>query len=138
MSKSAKTLLVFGLYLAGMGVGFVFIPNVLLGVLGFPPTAEVWSRVVGMLALFLAFYYVQAARTDFRPFIQWTVYTRVAGFLFFAGFVLAELAGPVMLLLGAVDLASALWTQWTLRQDVRLSPGRHAQPASPSTQQTRA
>ena len=117
MSTSAKSLLVFGSYLVGMGVGFVFMPNVLLGLLGFPATDEVWSRVVGLLALLLAFYYIQAARTDLRPFIQWTVYARVAAFLFFTAFVLAGLAGPIMLLLGAVDLVAALWTGWALRKE---------------------
>lgn len=117
MSKSAKSLLVFGVYLTGMGVGFLIMPNILLGMLGMPPTDEIWSRVVGVLAFVLAFYYIQAARTDLRPFIQWTVYTRIAVFIFFSGFVLTGLAGPIMILLGTVDLAGALWTAWALRSE---------------------
>jgi hypothetical protein len=117
MSTSAKTVLVFGVYLIGMGAGFVLMPNDLLGVLGLPATDEVWSRVVGMLALLLAFYYIQAARAGLRPFIQWTVYTRVAVFFFFAAFVFAGLAGPVLILLGAADLSTALWTAWALRRE---------------------
>jgi hypothetical protein len=119
MNTSAKSLLVFGGYLVGMGLGFVFMPNVLLGLLGFPATDEIWSQVVGVLALVLAFYYIQAARANLRPFIRWTVYTRIAVFFFFVGFVLAGLAGPIMILLGAVDLAAALWTGWALRQEAR-------------------
>lgn len=117
MKASAKSLLVFGVYLVGMGVGFVAMPNVLLGLLGFPPTDEVWSRVVGMFALLLAFYYIQAARADLRPFIQWTVYTRVAAFVFFTGFVIAGLAGPILIVLGSVDLLAALWTELALRSE---------------------
>lgn len=117
MNKSAKSLLVFGAYLTGMGIGFLIMPNVLLGMLGMPPTDEIWSRVVGVLAFVLAFYYIQAARTDLRPFIQWTVYTRIAVFIFFSAFVLTGLAGPIMILLGAVDLAGALWTAWALRSE---------------------
>ena len=117
VNTSAKTVLIFGLYLIGMGTGFVLMPNVLLGALGLPATDEVWSRVVGMLALLLAFYYIQAARTGLRPFIQWTVYSRVAVFFFFTAFVLAGLAGPVLILLGAVDLSAAIWTGWALRQE---------------------
>jgi hypothetical protein len=119
MSSSAKSLLVFGGYLVGMGVGFIFMPNILLGVLGFPATDEIWSRVVGLLALILAFYYIQAARTQLRPFIQWTVYTRIATFFCFAAFVVARLAGPTMILLGLVDLVAALWTEWGLRTETR-------------------
>jgi hypothetical protein len=102
-----------------MGVGFVFMPNVILGLLGFPATDEVWSRVVGLLALVLAFYYIQAARANLRPFIEWTVYTRTAVFLAFAAFVLTGLAGPIMILLGVVDLAAALWTAWALRKEMQ-------------------
>ncbi len=123
MSASAKSLLVFGGYLIGMGLGFVFMPNVLLGLLGFPATDEVWSRVVGMLALILAFYYIMAARANLRPFIQWTVYARAAVFAFFTGFVVAGLAGPILILLGAVDLAAALWTGWALRKEAQSGLG---------------
>jgi hypothetical protein len=117
MSISAKSVLVFAFYLIGMGVGFVFVPNLVLGPLGFPPVSDVWSRVVGMMALLLAFYYIQAARMGLHAFFRWTVYTRVAAFIFFTGFVFAGLAGPVMILLGGVDLASALWTAWALRRE---------------------
>jgi hypothetical protein len=117
MTLSSKSVLFFGVYLTGMGIGFVGMPNLLLGILRFPPTDEVWSRVVGMLALVLAFYYVQAARMNIKPFLQWTVYTRLAGFLFFVGFTVAGLAGPMMIVLGLVDLGSALWTEWALRKE---------------------
>ena len=55
MSKSAKTIVVFGLYLVGMGFSFLLAPNMLFGLLGLPPTDEVWSRVVGVLALLLSY-----------------------------------------------------------------------------------
>lgn len=118
MKTSAKTLLVFGGYLMGMGVGFLLMPNVLLSLLGFPATDEIWPQVVGLLALVLAFYYIQAARANLRQFIEWTVYARIAVFLGFVAFVLAGLAGPIMILLGAVDLAAALWTALALRREV--------------------
>ncbi len=37
MKKTSTTLLVFGLYLVGMGLGLVATPNFVLGTLGFPP-----------------------------------------------------------------------------------------------------
>ncbi len=137
MKTSAKSLLVFGVYLIGMGIGFVVMPNLLLGMLGLPPTAEVWSRVVGMFALFLAFYYIQAARANLQPFIQWTVYTRCAAFLFFAAFVIAGLAGPILILLGSVDLLAAAWTEWAIRKEKRTSfsePRPAAAQPTPKTQ----
>jgi len=117
MSKAAKSILVFAVYLVGMGAGLVAAPNLVLGPLGFPPVTDVWSRVAGGLALVLAFYYAQAARAELRPFMRWTVYTRVAVFVFFTGLVIAGQAGPTLIALGAVDLAAAGWTAWALRQD---------------------
>ena len=117
MKKSSTSLLVFGAYLIGMGVGLVFMPNTVLGILNLPPTNEVWIHVVGVLALVLAFYYIQAARANLRPFAEWTVLPRVAVFLFFTGFVLAGWVGPIMIALGLVDLLGALWTGWALRTE---------------------
>ena len=122
MSTAAKSLLVFAVYLVGMGLGLVVAPNLLLGALGFPPVADVWSRVVGVLALLLAFYYAQAARAELRSFMHCTVYTRVATFVFFAGFVVAGLAGPMLIALGALDLAAALWTARALARNPRPAP----------------
>jgi hypothetical protein len=119
MSTSAKTLFLFGLYLVGMGVGFVLMPNMLLGLFGLPETTEVWIRVVGVLALILAFYYILAARADLRIFIQWTVYARAAVIFFFSAFVLAGWVSPILILFGVVDLLAALWTAWALRKDER-------------------
>jgi hypothetical protein len=126
MSTAAKSLLVFAVYLIGMGLGLVIAPNLVLGSLGFPPVTDVWSRVVGVLALLLAFYYAQAARAEFRPFMRWTVYARIATFVFFLGFVVAGLAGPMLIALGALDLAAALWTARALTHDPRPA---HAQTA---------
>jgi len=126
MSKTAKSVLVFALYLVGMGLGLVIAPNLVLGTLGFPPVTDVWSRVVGVLALLLAFYYAQAARAELRAFMQWTVYTRVATFVFFAGFVVAGQAGLMLVVLGTLDLVAAAWTAWALRQDAQPEVSRAA------------
>ncbi len=118
MSASAKSVLVFGVYLVGMGAGLLFIPNFVLNVLGFPATGDIWVRVVGVLALLIAFYYIQAARTELRPFFGWTVFARIAAFMCFAAFAVLGLAGPVMLLLGSVDLAGAIWTGVALGKSI--------------------
>jgi hypothetical protein len=117
MSRSSTSLLVFGVYLIGMGVGLVFMPNTVLGMLSLPPTNDVWIHVLGVLTLVLAFYYIQAARTNLRSFVGWTVPARVAVFLFFTGFVLVGWVGPIMIVLGSVDLLGALWTGWALRTE---------------------
>jgi hypothetical protein len=117
MNKSSTSLLVFGVYLIGMGGGLVAIPNTVLGLLGLPPTNEIWIRVLGVVTLVLAFYYIQASRANLRSFAEWTVPARGAVFLFFTGFVLVGWVGPIMILLGSVDLLGAVWTGWALRAE---------------------
>ena len=117
MKKSSTTLLVFGVYLIGMGLGFLFTPNMVLGIFGISATDEVWPHVVGALALVLAFYYISAARADLRSFAQWTVPARIGVFVSFTAFVVAGLVGPIMIILGAVDLLGALWTGSALRAE---------------------
>jgi hypothetical protein len=80
-----------------------------------PSTSEVWIHVVGVLVLFLAFYYIQVARQEMTYFFKLTVYTRSSLIIFFAAFVLLGLARPPLLLFGVVDLLGALWTAMALR-----------------------
>jgi hypothetical protein len=115
MSNSARSILVFGLYLVGLSIVLIVVPNFLLGLFLLPSTVEVWVRVVGMLLLFLGFYYIQAARKDMIDFFRWTVYVRPTVIVFFAVFVLLGFANPPLILFGAVDLLGAIWTGLALR-----------------------
>ena len=117
MSRAARSLFVFGVYLCVLGLGLLLVPTVLLGAFGAPPTEEAWIRVVGMLVLCLSFYYVLAARSELTAFIRWTVWTRVAVIFYFVAFVLWASAPKALLLFGAVDLLAAVWTWVALRED---------------------
>ncbi len=117
MKKSSTSILVFGVYLLGMGLGLTLVPNVVIGTLGFPVTDEIWIRVLGVVTLVLAFYYISATRADLKTFAQWTVPARIGVFVAFAAFVVAGFVGPIMIALGSVDLLGALWTGWALRAE---------------------
>ncbi len=117
MSKSARSVFVFSLYLFVLGIILVVIPNNLLDVFSMPRTNEVWIRVVGMLVLILGFYYFQASRSEIKIFLQWTVYVRIAVLLFFIAFVLLGFAPPILILFGFIDAIAALWTQLSLRSE---------------------
>lgn len=117
MKKTSTSLLVFGVYLVGMGLGLLIIPNVVLGMLGLPPTDEIWIRVLSVVTLVLAYYYISAARADLKTFAQWTVPARIGVFVAFTAFTLLNFVGPVMIMLGSVDLLGALWTGWALRAE---------------------
>ena len=114
MSRSAWSVFVFGLYLVAVGLALVVSPNPLLVLLRFPASGEVWPRVVGVLALVLSYYYVQAARHELTAFFRWTVHARTIVCVAFAALVLLRLAPPPLAVLGAVDLAAAIWTARTL------------------------
>ena len=115
MSKPARSIFVFGVYLLALGALLVTAPNLLLGAFGFPAAQEVWIRVVGMLVLILGAYDVQAARQEWDGFIRMSVPMRLSVIVFFAGFVAAGYVSPMLLAFGAVDFAAAAWTWLALR-----------------------
>lgn len=117
MSPASKSVFIFGLYLVVVGLGLLVAPNLFLAPLGFPVAAdESWLRVLGVLVLCLAAYYHVAARANFAPLIRATVFVRSGVFVVFGALVLLSLAPAPLALLGAVDLAAALWTAAALRQ----------------------
>lgn len=86
-----QSVFVYGIYLIVLGVTLILIPNTLLGILGIPPTTEVYIRILGAVVLGIALYYVAAARQEVAPFFRWTVWGR------------------------ALVLTGATWTALTLR-----------------------
>jgi hypothetical protein len=117
VSRGALSVFVFGVYLLGLGSTLILIPNPFLAVFGLPPVTDAWIRAMGMTFFFLGTYHVVAARHEFKPFFQYSVYLRPLVILFFAAFVVLKLAGPALILFGCVDLAGATWTAIALRRD---------------------
>ncbi len=115
MSKAARSVYVFGLYLVLAGTGFMFMPNTVLSLVGLPATSEPWVRVVAMLTLLLAFYYIQAARSELKAFFRFTVTGRLFVVLTLAAFVLLGIAQFPLIGFGVVDLLGAIWTASALR-----------------------
>lgn len=116
MSNAGRSVFVFGIYLTFLGATLIVVPNVLLGVFRLPAVTDVWIRVVGMLVLCLAFYYLQAARRGLADFFPWTVYVRCAVFVTLLAFAALKLAEPQLALLGVIDLLGATWTALAIRQ----------------------
>jgi len=117
MSKSATSVLVFGIYLVVIGVGLLFIPNTVLGLFGFSTTTEPWISVVAMLLLILSYYYIQKARNEDKAFFRLTVHGRASVIVFFGAFVLLSIAPAMLILFGVVDLLAAIWTALALRSE---------------------
>ena len=117
MSKAARSVWVFSIYLFILGVVLVVVPNVLLGPFGFPETNEVWVRVVGMLVVILGYYYMTAARSESTAVIRATVVGRSAVLVFFIAFVVMGYAPPALILFGVIDAVAAAWTGRALVAD---------------------
>ncbi len=117
MSKSAFSLFVFSIYEFALGTLLVVAPNLLLSLFGFPETHEVWIRIVGALLLCFAYLNLMASRSELVAFFRWSVLTRLSVLVFFVAFVALGFAPPILILVGAVDAAAALWTAICLRRD---------------------
>ena len=115
MSRAAWSMIVFGIYLCGLAIALIVVPNVILSLFTLPATSEVYIRIVGVLLLVLALYYILSARKEMTDFFQWTVYARASIIFFFTAFVLLDLVKPVLILFGVVDLLAAVWTGLALR-----------------------
>ena len=115
MSKAAKSVFAFGIYLIFIGLGFLLVPNTVLGLFGFPMTTEPWIQVVAMLLLILAYYYIQSARSELTSLLRFSVHARMTVILFFITFVILGLAPPILILFGVIDLAAAIWTAMALK-----------------------
>lgn len=115
MNRAAKSVWVFGIYQPLLGLVLLLIPNLLLPLFGFPATSEPWIRVVGMIELILAYYYIQGARGEMRALLRWTVHERSFAFICLIALVALGLAAPMLALFGLVDLVGAIWTGLALR-----------------------
>lgn len=117
MSKSALSVLVFGLYLSILALGFLIFPNTVLSLLGLLQTKEVWVRVVGMLLLGLSYYYIQMSRLEFKPFFRFSAQARALVIVFFIVFFLLDFTKVGLLILGGIDFLAALWTALALKSE---------------------
>jgi len=119
MSKAAKSVFIYGMYLFLSALVMLFLPNEMMAVFDFPVPegSDIFIRFTGMVFFFLAFYYILAARREVVEFMRWTVYTRSLVILFFIGFVVFGGAPPLVVVGGVVDLAAAFWTARALRAD---------------------
>lgn len=115
MSPAAISLLVYGIYIGGAGLGMVVLPGVVTPVLGLPAASLTAVRFVGVLAMALGFYDVLAARAGLTVFYRWSVYPRAGAFLAFTTLYVLGMAPVGLLVVGGVDALSAGWTWWALR-----------------------
>ncbi len=115
MSRSARSVQVFGLYLGLLGLGLTVVPNVILVLFGLAPTEEPWIRVLGFVMVILAHYYLAAAYGEDRLFMRATIIPRLTVLPVFVIFVWASWAPVNLLLFGVPDLLGAVWTRHAIQ-----------------------
>ncbi len=115
MSKAAKSVFVFGIYLIILGLSLLFFHNKVLELFGLPKTTEPWIYVVSILVLVLSYYCIQSARQEITAFFHLTVHGRILFLLLIICFVLAGILPLILILFGLIDFIGAIWTFTALK-----------------------
>ena len=66
MSRVARSVFVYGIYVLGLAAALIIAPNIPLPIVGLPQANEVWIRVAGMTVLYLGVTYIVAALNEYR------------------------------------------------------------------------
>lgn len=117
MKLAAASLAVYGAYLFGNGVALLLAPEFALGLLGLHPVGEPWIRVLGLVTSEIGYYFLFAARRDISAFYPATVYGRGLAALAFAALVVFKIGPLQLLMFGAVDLVTAVWTFLAIKHE---------------------
>ena len=116
MTRAARSIFVFGIYLVATGLILVVVPNALLSLLRLAPTTEPWIRVLGIPVGVMGAFFIAAARADVVPFFRFTVWGRTIVLIGMTALILLKLAPPILILFGLMDAAGAVWTRTALRE----------------------
>lgn len=115
MSKSAFSVFVYGIYVVILGLLFLFFPNVCLSILGMKTTGEVWIHIGAWFVIWVGIYYIVSARSEAKAFIRWTTYGRPTFIVFLAILVALKMIEPIIIIVGVLDVITAIWTISALR-----------------------
>ncbi len=114
MDAPTLSIFIWGIYVLLMGVLLLFIPGKTLTLFGHEKPKDHWVRVIGIIALSLGYFYLNAAQHEVYSFYWASIYARVAGFIAFSGLVIFKIAKPKIILFGLIDALGAIWTLVTL------------------------
>lgn len=117
MQSASVSIRVFGVYVAVTGITLLLVPNLLLAILGFAATSEIWVRVLGAVAVVLGYYYWACGAAQAKAFFRASVTGRFVFAVLCGGLVVIMTAPWQLLLFGAVDVLGALWTASALRKE---------------------
>ena len=125
MSKSAKSVLIYGVYLTINGLLLLLAPNVLLNSLNIEPTTEVWIRLAGILLMAISIYYYIAAGQELTVIMKATAFIRFSIIFFFTAFVLLEMVSWRIIIISVIDFLGGAWTFLMLKKEGHLNVRRN-------------
>jgi hypothetical protein len=69
-------------------------------------------RLLGMMLVFYGYYYIRAGISGKKmtEFFWWTVHTRMSAIVFLSALIIMEMAPPIVIVFGVIDLSGAIWT----------------------------
>lgn len=117
MSKSAKSVFIYGIFLAIYGFMLLMFPNVLLNSLGIESTTEVWIRLAGILLMAFSVYYFLGTKNELIVIIKPTAFIRFTIIFFFTAFVVLNLVSSNIILISVIDFLGGLWTFLMLKKE---------------------
>ena len=118
MTSAARSILVYAIYVFGLGGTLMLAPNLPLPIFGLPEASEVWIRVAGMTVIFLGILYLISSLNEYREIFVASVPIRYAVPVIFAAFAIAGYTPWNILLLTPFDVIFAIWTLVSLRAEM--------------------
>ncbi len=116
MTKAAKTVWVFGVYLICEGLFLLLSPSWILEAIGIPDPDSVWRIILGFVVAILGYYYVRNAKENLTPFFQFTVQIRVIQLGFFLWLYFFERGTLVLVGFSLIEMLAGLWTWREIRK----------------------
>jgi hypothetical protein len=80
-------------------------------------TGEVWIHVGAWFVIWVGIYYIVSARSESKAFIRWTTYGRPTFIVFLTILVALKMIEPIIIIIGALDVITAIWTFLALRSE---------------------
>ena len=119
MTRTARSLIVFGCYDIGIGAALFLAPDQTLDLLLTARTTEHWIRLLGMSAIVLGLYYIVAGRANLTVMARASCGGRIVMAAGFSALVLLDLAPVLLLGIACNELLGVLWTTLALKADAR-------------------
>lgn len=122
MTRVARSVYAFGIYLVSLGGVLIASPNTLLTLVRLPTTTEPWIHVLGVAVLGMGMLFLASARAEQTAFFRASVGARLFAFASLVALALLNIAPPLVAAFGLADLGGAVWTFAALRKSVVGAP----------------